>query len=102
MGTEHSFHGPPNFFYFFSALLSSDVLSGYGIGHVKLALKYNYLIFFLGNHTFAAVKADEGFDMLCTTLREPIEVNQLIGTSQIEVGDRVIELDFYLGGDYKV
>ena len=41
--------------------------------------------------------------MLHTALREPIdEVNELMRTGHIEVNDKVIEVDVYLGGDYKV
>ena len=49
------------------------------------------------------VKADEQFSVIRSALREPIdEVNALIQTGQIEVGDKVLEVDIYLGGDYKV
>ena len=49
------------------------------------------------------VKADEDFNVLRIALREPIdEVNELMSTGEIDIGDRVVEVDVYLGGDYKV
>ena len=54
-------------------------------------------------HTFAVVKAKEDFKVLNTALTEAIkEVNELIESSQIEIGGDTVHLDFYLGGDYKV
>ena len=57
----------------------------------------------LGNHTFAAVKGSEGYEHMSFTLHEVFkEINTLIAAGKILVCDRLVELEFVLGSDYKV
>ena len=61
------------------------------------------MYFCTGNHTFAAVRADENYELIAAAFKEPIkEVNELLRVKQIMVGEVKVTLDFYLGGDYKV
>ena len=56
-----------------------------------------------GNHTFAAVKADENYTVVSTALKPVIdEINELIRIGEVKVGEVVVKLQFYFGGDYKV
>ena len=56
-----------------------------------------------GNHTFAAVKGDESYELLSTALKPVFdEMNILIKRKTIQVCGKDVPLEFYLGGDYKV
>lgn len=55
-----------------------------------------------GNHTIAVVKGKEN----CSTSQESFgdvfqEINKLNSEKKVKVNDRVINLEFFLGGDYK-
>ncbi len=58
---------------------------------------------FIGVHTIAVLRGSEDY----TTLKEgfqPVldEINELVESRLIEVQDTFYELEFFLGGDYKV
>ena len=63
-----------------------------------------YTLSFVGNHTFAAVKAaDENYEVLDSALRPVIEeMNELMRVKHVKVKGVDVELEFYLGRDYKV
>ena len=55
------------------------------------------------NHTFAAVRALEDYDTLATSLKPVLDdINKLLGAKEVIVCERIVKLNFYLGGDYKV
>ena len=57
----------------------------------------------LGNHTFAAIRGKESYELLSTALSDLIrDINGVIKKGQIKVGDTTYQLNFLLGGDYKV
>ena len=56
----------------------------------------------LGNHAIAIVKAPEKYETLKSALVNVIkDVNQLNDAGWIEVGGKRLNLEFFLGGDYK-
>lgn len=56
----------------------------------------------VGNHTIALVKTNEDYNNLLASLANVIaDVNSLIKQQSIKVGKNNINLQFYLGGDYK-
>ena len=60
-------------------------------------------LFFSGNHTIAVIKGKEEHDTLKESLTNVIrDVSHLNDQSHIVVDGRCIELEFYLGGNYKV
>ena len=54
-------------------------------------------------HTFAALQGTESYDNLKSGF-EPVlkEINTLIADGSVELNGANIQLDIYLGGDYKV
>lgn len=57
----------------------------------------------VGNHTFAVLRGAENYTVMKEGLCPVIEeINSLIERKVVEVGEEIIELKFYLGGDYKV
>ena len=55
-----------------------------------------------GNHTIAIVKGKENYETLQESFADVFnEINRLNSEKKIEVNDRVINLEFFLGGDYK-
>ena len=84
--------------------LSSNALSSSG----KLFMYYVVpthcmLLPLVGNHTFAAVRALEDYDTLATSLNPVLDdINKLLGAKEVIVCERIVKLNFYLGGDYKV
>ena len=57
----------------------------------------------LGNHAIAIVKAPEKYESLKSALANVIkDVNQLSDAGWIEVDGKRLNLEFFLGGDYKV
>ena len=57
----------------------------------------------VGNHTFAILRGAENYTLIKEGLRPIIdEINSLIEQKVVEVDGEIIELKFYLGGDYKV
>ena len=58
---------------------------------------------FLGNHTIAIVKGKEEYDTLKESLANIInEVNKLVEEGHLMVNGQKVDLEFYMGGDYKV
>ena len=56
-----------------------------------------------GNHTIAVVKGKEEYEVLKESLTNVInDVNSLVNDGEITVDGKTVEVDFYLGGDYKV
>ena len=55
-----------------------------------------------GNHTIAVVKGKENYSTLLESFGDVFqEINKLNSEKKIKVNDRVINLEFFLGGDYK-
>lgn len=55
-----------------------------------------------GNHTIAVVKGKENYSTLQESFGDVfLEINKLNSEKKIKVNDRVINLEFFLGGDYK-
>ena len=56
-----------------------------------------------GNHTFAAIRGKESYELLSTAFSELIQnINETIDSGKLAVGGTDYELKFLLGGDYKV
>ena len=56
-----------------------------------------------GNQTIAVVKTHEEYDSLCLSLCNAIDqVNSLIAKGSVNIHGTDVDLDFFLGGDYKV
>lgn len=49
------------------------------------------------------MKAGESYQLLCNAF-EPIlaEINKLVEDGEILIGEDMVKLEFFLGGDYKV
>lgn len=57
----------------------------------------------VGNHTISVIKTSEDYNNLSTGLSNVRQaVNELIEAGFILVNGRKVDLQFYLGGDYKV
>lgn len=55
-----------------------------------------------GNHTIAVIKESECYQVMKESLRDVFSgINSLNSTKKIEVGNKNINLEFFLGGDYK-
>ena len=62
-----------------------------------------FLHFNIGNHAVAAIKVLEEYEALRIALGNiRMQVNDLITKGFLEVGDRTVKVEFFLGGDYKV
>lgn len=64
-----------------------------------------YFLFkpFTGNHTIAVVKGKEDHETLRESLANFIQdVNNLVKDGEINVDGQAVQLEFFLGGDYKV
>jgi len=58
---------------------------------------------FAGNHTIAVVKGKEDHNTLRESLANVIQdVNKLVEDGEINVDGQTVQLEFFLGGDYKV
>ena len=69
------------------------------------AHKYNRLQYYAhaGNHTFAVVRGMENYHLLKDGFKPVLqEIQELIKKKVVEVKGEIYELDFFLGGDYKV
>lgn len=57
----------------------------------------------IGNHTFAVIRGKEEYSLFKNGL-EPVldEINDLLRNKLVTVNGDMVELIFYLGGDYKV
>lgn len=72
------------------------------MGISKSNLSWKTYISLLGNHTIAVAKVKEEYNSLRKSLPNVIrDINAVVKDGHIMVGERV-DLDFYLGGDYKV
>lgn len=61
------------------------------------------LISLVGNHTIAVVKEKEEYNCLRASLANVIhDVNAVVKDGHIIVDGQRVDLEFYLGGDYKV
>lgn len=55
------------------------------------------------NHAVAAIKVPEEYEALRIALGNiRKEINDLITEGCLQVGDKTVEVEFFLGGDYKV
>ena len=58
---------------------------------------------FSGTHTIAAIKTAEYYSKLNLSLGNVIkDVNSLIEQGSLEIDNLKVNLEFFLGGDYKV
>ena len=56
-----------------------------------------------GNHTFAAIRGEESYDVLSSGLQAPFDVtNALIRHPTITIDDQTYSLEVFIGSDYKV
>ena len=56
-----------------------------------------------GNHTFAAINAQENYDTLSGDMNDVMKsINNLIATPEIVIDDETYTLDIIMGSDYKV
>ena len=56
-----------------------------------------------GNHTFAAMVAEESYSSISTGFKEVTEsINSLLENPSITVNDTTFQLEIILGGDHKV
>ena len=56
-----------------------------------------------GNHTFAAINAQENYDTLSSEMNDIMKsINDLIATPEINISDEIYTLDIIMGSDYKV
>ena len=61
------------------------------------------MTYFIGNHAVAIVYGKECYDTMAISFKEIFsEINQLISDKSIDVDGKMIQLEFFLGGDYKV
>ena len=57
----------------------------------------------LGNHAIACVTTDEEYGSLKSSLSTIItDTNQMINDGCLTVNGKLVEVEFFLGGDYKV
>ena len=62
-----------------------------------------YMYILSGNHTYAAIKGEESYELISQGLGGVIaEVNQVIEKGSVLVCGQDVKLEFYLGSDYKV
>ena len=62
-----------------------------------------FIIAILGNHTFAAIRGKESYELLSIAFSNLIQdINSVINKGQMKIGDTNYQLKFLLGGDYKV
>ena len=59
-------------------------------------------MYLAGNHTFAALKAEESYEALNSMTEINSTINSLISHPHIEIGDKTHKLDIVIGSDYKV
>lgn len=57
----------------------------------------------IGNHTFAALRGKESYELISSAFHDLIqEINDVIDKGEIHIGEAKYQLQFLLGGDYKV
>ena len=60
-------------------------------------------MFNIGNHAVAAIKVPQEYEALrIAPGNVRTQVNDLISKGSLEVGDRTMKVEFFVGGDYKV
>ena len=70
---------------------------------VLLIQTVTYSLSTLGNHTFAVIQGAEQYEIIKNGFGVVLqEINNLIAGGFVEVNGETIELNFFLGGDYKV
>ena len=86
--------------------LAGDVLCGSGKLTVCRLLDttvYCQYVLLLGNHTFAAVKGSESYELLSSAFAPVFqELNEAIVNPCVEINGVHYELDLVFGSDYKV
>ena len=56
-----------------------------------------------GNHTFAAINAQENYDTLSSDMNNVMKsINDLIATPKVIISEDTYTLDIIMGSDYKV
>ncbi|XP_077863939.1 uncharacterized protein LOC100367812 [Saccoglossus kowalevskii] len=87
-------------------------ISGDG-AQMSRSANYNFLSFSIlnrgnlvksaqGNHTIACVKGKECYETIRDSFRDAItSVNEMVSNPTITIDGKSVDLDFYLGGDYK-
>jgi hypothetical protein len=62
------------------------------------------VFFFLpGNHTVAVIKGKESFETLQSSCSRIFnDVNNIVKTGFIKIGENQVPVEIFLGGDYKV
>ena len=64
---------------------------------------YTIQIHMVGNHTFAGLKSEESYEALSLGLEEVLQdLNSLISDPYVQINGKPCQLEFFLGGDYKV
>lgn len=59
--------------------------------------------FIVGNHAFAILCGKECYESMAESFKEVFgEINKIISEGGIDVDGEKIQLEFFLGGDYKV
>ena len=83
--------------------LSNKALTGAGICTCNQWHKQQLLLLHAGNHTFAAIKGSESYELLSNGLKPVIDdINLAISNPHITIDHRKWTLDFVLGADMKV
>ncbi|CAB4040368.1 Hypothetical predicted protein, partial [Paramuricea clavata] len=55
-----------------------------------------------GNHTIAVVKGKEDYDVLKESFKDILrDINEVVAEKKIDVDEGTVNLEFFLGGDYK-
>jgi hypothetical protein len=55
-----------------------------------------------GNHTIAVVKGKEDYDVLKESFKDVLrDINEVVAEKKIDVDEGTVNLEFFLGGDYK-
>ena len=57
----------------------------------------------IGNHTFAAINAQEKYDILSSDMNDVMKsINDLIAKPEVTISDETYTLEIIMGSDYKV
>ena len=66
-----------------------------------MELKCNF--FLPGNHTIAVIKGKESYEIIQSSCSRIFnDVNKIVETGFIRIGENQIPVEIFLGGDYKV
>ncbi|CAB3983661.1 Hypothetical predicted protein [Paramuricea clavata] len=56
-----------------------------------------------GNHTIAVVKGKEDYAVLKNCFKDVLsDINDMVREKKIDLGEDIVNLEFFLGGDYKL